>query len=86
MGYRKYDYKTSFGEINISIPRDRKGEFDPQLMRKTQTSISQDIEEKILSMYAKGISTEDIKNHIREIYGLDVSDITVSRITDKIYQ
>ena len=83
-GYSKKKLKTSFGEINISTPRDRKGEFDPQLVRKNQTSISQDIEEKILSMYAKGMSTGDIENHIREIYGLDVSDSTVSRITDKI--
>ena len=53
-------------------------------MKKNQTSISQDMEEKILSMYAKGMSTGDIEAHIRDIYGLEVSDTTVSRITDKI--
>ena len=68
----------------MSVPRDRKGEFEPQLLKKHQTSISQDIEEKILSMYAKGMTTSDIEAHIHDIYGLEVSDTTVSRITDKI--
>ncbi len=76
--------KTSFGEVEVAMPRDRKGKFEPQLLKKHQTSISQDIEEKILSMYAKGMTTADIEAHIREIYGLDVSDTTISRITDKI--
>ena len=56
----------------------------PPLVKKQQTSLSGDIEEKILSMYAKGMTTRDIDAHIREIYGLEVSDSTVSRITDKI--
>ena len=54
------------------------------MLKKNQTSISQDIEEKILSMYAKGMTTSDIETHIRDIYGVEVSDTTVSRITDKI--
>ena len=66
------------------MPRDRKGEFEPHVLKKNQTSISQDIEEKILSMYAKGMTTSDIEAHIQEIYGVEVSDTTVSRITDKI--
>ena len=70
--------------MEIAIPRDRKGEFDPQLVKKNQTSLSGDIEEKILSMYAKGMSTSDIESHIRDIYGLSVSDTTISRVTDKI--
>lgn len=76
--------RTSFGEVDISVPLDRKGEFEPQLLKKNQTSISQDVEEKILSMYAKGMTTGDIETHIKDIYGLDVSDTTVSRITDKV--
>ena len=76
--------KTSFGGVDISVPRDRDGEFDPKLIRKNQTSVSQDIEIKIISMYAKGMTTGDIEEHIREIYGVDVSDSTISRITDKI--
>ena len=83
-GYSSKTLRTSFGDVDVAVPRDRKGEFEPQLLKKNQTSISQDIEEKILSMYAKGMTTSDIEAHIRDIYGIDVSDTTVSRITDKI--
>ena len=83
-GHSSKRLKTSFGEVEIAVPRDRKGEFDPQLLKKNQTSISQDVEEKILSMYAKGMTTSDIEAHIHDIYGLEVSDTTISRITDKI--
>ena len=83
-GHSNKTLRTSFGDVEVSVPRDRKGEFEPQLLKKNQTSISQDIEEKILSMYAKGMTTSDIEEHIRDIYGIDVSDTTVSRITDKI--
>jgi transposase-like protein len=83
-GYSSKKLKTSFGEAEIEIPRDRKGEFEPNLIKKHQTSITGDIEEKILSMYAKGMTTSDIESHIREIYGLSISDSTISRITDKI--
>ena len=83
-GHSSKKLKTSFGDVEISTPRDRKGEFEPQLLKKNQTSISQDIEEKILSMYAKGMTTSDIATHIRDIYGVEVSDTTISRITDKI--
>ncbi len=75
------DIQSLFKE---AVPRDRKGEFEPQVLKKNQTSISQDIEEKILSMYAKGITTGDIETHIQDIYGISVSDSTVNRITDKI--
>lgn len=83
-GHSKKTLKTSFGDIEVETPRDRKGEFEPQLLKKNQTGIAQDVEEKILSMYAKGMTTSDIEGHIRDIYGLEVSDTTVSRITDKI--
>ena len=83
-GHSSKTLRTSFGEAEIAVPRDRKGEFEPRLLKKNQTSISQDIEEKILSMYAKGMTTSDIEAHIRDIYGVEVSDSTVSRITDKI--
>jgi transposase-like protein len=82
-GHSSKTLRTSFGEVEVAIPRDRKGEFDPVLLKKNQTSISEDVEEKILSMYAKGMTTADIEAHIREIYGIEVSDTTVSRITDK---
>ena len=83
-GHSSKTLRTSFGDVEVSIPRDRKGEFEPRLLKKNQTSISQDIEEKILSMYAKGMTTSDIEAHIEDIYGVEVSDTTVSRITDKI--
>ena len=82
-GHSSKTLRTSFGDVEVSVPRDRKSEFEPQLLKKNQTSISQDIEEKILSMYAKGMTTGDIETHIRDIYGIEVSDTTISRITDK---
>ena len=84
-GHSKKSLRTSMGKVEIDIPRDRNGDFEPQLIRKNQTSISQDMENKFISMYAKGMSTSDIADHIRDIYGLSVSDSTVSRITDKRY-
>ncbi|MDR3164777.1 MAG: IS256 family transposase [Synergistaceae bacterium] len=83
-GHSGKTLRSSFGEINLSVPRDRNGEFDPVLVKKQQTGISHDIEEKILSVYAKGMAAADIESHIREIYGMSVSDSTVSRVTDKI--
>ena len=83
-GHSKKTLRTSMGKVEIDVPRDRNGDFEPKLLPKNQTSISQDMENKIISMYAKGMSTSDIEIHIRDIYGLAVSDSTVSRITDKI--
>ena len=83
-GHSGKTLKSSLGDMEICVPRDRKGEFEPQLVKKNQTTLSGDIEEKILSMYSKGMSTADIEAHIRDIYGLSVSDSTISRVTDKI--
>lgn len=70
--------------MEIDIPRYRKGEYEPQVIKKCQNTVTQDMEEKILSMYAKGMSTNDIESHKRELYDIDISDSTISRITDKI--
>jgi len=83
-GHTRKRLKTSNGELEIKVPRDRDGEYDPQLVKKRQSSITQEIEEKILSMYAKGMTQSDIEGHIREIYGLECSESTISRVTDKI--
>lgn len=83
-GHSSKTLRTSYGDVEVAVPRDRKGEFEPQILKKNQTSVSQDIEEKILSMYAKGMTTGDIEAHIQDIYGIEVSDTTISRITDKI--
>lgn len=81
-GYSKKTLKTSFGETAIKVPRDRNGEFEPQLVKKNKTFLTGDIEEKILSTYAKGMTTSDIESHIQEIYGLECYDTIISRITD----
>lgn len=83
-GHSQKTMHTSYGDMDISIPRDRNGEYEPQLIKKYQNTITQDMEEKILSMYAKGMTTGDIESHMRELYDIDISDSTISRITDKI--
>ena len=75
---------TSYGDMEIDVPRDRKGEFEPQIVKKYQNTVTQDMKEKILSMYAKGMTTNDIESHMRELYDIEISDSTISRITDKI--
>ena len=69
-GYSKKTLKTSFGETEIKVPRDRDGEFEPQLVKKNQTTLTGDIEEKIISMYAKGMTASDIEAHIKDIRAL----------------
>ena len=83
-GYSQKTMHTSYGDMEIDIPRDRKGEFEPQVIKKYQNTVTQDMEEKIISMYAKGMSTSDIESHMRELYDIEISDSTISRITDKI--
>ena len=82
-GHSKKTMRTSYGDMDIAIPRDRKGEYEPQLIPKYQNTVTQDMEEKIISMYAKGMTTGDIEAHLKEPYDLDISDSTISRITDK---
>lgn len=83
-GHSKKTMHTSYGDVDINIPRDRAGEFEPHLIKKYQNTVSQDMEEQIISMYAKGMTTSDIEAHMQDLYGLSVSDSTISRITDKI--
>lgn len=100
LGYSKYDYKnkqtdnsrngyskktvqSNTGEMEIKVPRDRQGEYEPQLVKKHQTDVSS-IEDKIIFLYSQGISTRDIQKTMQEMYGIDVDDSRVSKITDKI--
>ena len=100
LGYSKYDYKnkqtdnsrngyssktvqSSMGEMEIQVPRDRNSEFEPQLVKKHQTDVSA-IEDKIIFLYSQGVSTRDIQKTMQEMYGIDVDDSRVSKITDKI--
>ena len=71
------------GEIELNIPRDRKGSFEPQLVKKGQSDISS-IHEKVMSMYAKGLSDRDISAVIEDIYGFSVSHDTISRIVERV--
>lgn len=100
LGYSKYDYKnknttnsrnghsrkkviSDLGEIEISVPRDREGEFEPEIVKKNQRDIS-GIEDQVLGMYAKGMSTRDITDHLYNIYGIEASPTLISGLTDKI--
>jgi transposase-like protein len=82
-GTSKKNLKTSQGEIPVEIPRDRNGNYSPIVISKHQRTIG-DLQDKIISMYAKGMSTRDIQNHVEEIYGLQLSPTSISNITDNI--
>ena len=100
LGYSKYDYAnketpnrrngfskktvtSSMGDLMIDVPRDREGEFEPQVVKKHQTDISS-IEDQVLSMYAKGMTTRDITEHLQSVYGVEASPTMISKMTDKI--
>ena len=82
-GYSKKNVVSSMGEIGLDIPRDRNGEFEPQIVKKHQTDIS-NIEDQVLSMYAKGMTTRDISDHLKTVYGVDASAEMISKMTDRI--
>lgn len=100
LGYSKYDYKnkatpnsrnghskktikSDHGNVDIKVPRDRDGQFDPKIVKKNKRDVSS-IEDQVLSMYAKGMTTRDIKTHLSDLYGIEASPELISRITDKI--
>ena len=82
-GYSKKDVQTDMGEVQLQVPRDRKGEFEPVVVKKHQNDVSS-IEDQVLSMYAKGMSVRDIQTHLSDIYGVEASPALISNITDKI--
>jgi len=84
-GFSKKTMKTSSGEVEIEIPRDRKGTFDPQFVQKHQ-SFDPDLEKRVISMYARGMSTRDIGQQLAEFYGVEVSAPLISKITDKVLE
>jgi putative transposase len=75
--------RSSAGETEIAVPRDRNGEFEPKLLKKYAHNTNE-LEEKILGFYARGLSTRDIQDSLAEMYGIDVSAATISTITDKV--
>ncbi len=82
-GYTPKTLKSQYGEIEVDIPRDRNGEFEPKIIPKYQRDVS-GIEEKIISLYARGMSTRDIHDQLQDIYGIELSAEMVSKITDRI--
>ena len=82
-GFKPKNIKTKFGNIPLEIPRDRNGQYEPQIVKNYETSIN-GLEEQIIALYSKGMSTRDIEAHINDIYGVDVSPSLISKITDKL--
>lgn len=76
--------KSTSGEFDLTTPRDRHGTFEPQLVEKRQIIISDEIEDKVLRLYSRGLSVRDITEHIEEVYGFTLSPMTLSRITDRV--
>lgn len=83
-GHTKKTIRSQFGEMDLQIPRDTNREFEPIIVKKHERTISTELEDMIISLFAQGMSTRDIEFHMRKIYGIDVSPEMVSRITDKI--
>ena len=82
-GYKSKQVNSSYGSFNIDVPQDRDSTFEPQVVKKRQKDIS-DIDSKIISMYAKGMTTKQISDTLRDIYGFEVSEGFISNVTDKI--
>lgn len=82
-GYKPKRVNSSYGQVDIAVPQDRKSTFEPQIVKKRQKDIS-NIDQKIISMYAKGMTTRQISETIEDIYGFEVSEGFVSDVTDKI--
>lgn len=82
-GHSAKTLKSQYGEFQIDVPRDRNGEFEPKLIPKYQRDIS-GIEEKVISLYARGMSTRDIHDQLQDLYGIELSAEMVSKITDRI--
>ena len=75
--------RTDFGELQLDIPRDRNGSFEPQFVKKHERTLN-GFDEKVISLYSRGMSTRDIQAHIKEIYGVDVSSTFISTVTDSV--
>ena len=82
-GKNKKTLQSAHGPIEIEVPRDRESGFEPKLIKKRQRNISS-FDDKIISMYARGMTTRDIQGHIKDLYGADISPAMVSSITDKV--
>lgn len=83
-GKYKRQVRTSGGKSEIAMPRDRNGEFEPKILHKYETS-SNELEDKMVTLYAKGMTTGDIRASLQEMYGVEVSEATISAVTDKVW-
>ena len=83
-GKLKKTMKTGAGSFELETPRDRDGSFEPELVKKRQTVLNESLDNKILSLYATGMSYEAITEHLADMYGLEVSAAKISLITDKL--
>lgn len=83
-GKGRKQVKTPVGNIEIETPRDRNGTFEPEILAKRQKTLGVDLDRQIIALYARGASYGDIRDHLSEMYDLDVSPATISRVTDKI--
>lgn len=82
-GYSKKTLRSSFGDVSLDVPRDRKAEFEPQIIKKYET-VCNELDKKIISLYAKGMSTRDIQAEVEDLYGITLSPSMISKITDKV--
>lgn len=85
-GHTKKQLKSDLGTVSIRTPRDRAGEFEPELVKKRSRRLTSGIDSIILSLYARGHSVEDVRRHIEEIYGIEMSSGAISAITQKVWQ
>ncbi len=76
--------KTGAGSFELEVPRDRNSTFEPQLIKKRQTILTEELDNKILALYGLGTSYEGIAHHLQEIYGVEVSAATISTVTEKL--
>ena len=82
-GYSKKNIKSSVGDVKLDIPRDRNSDFEPKVVKKYET-VCNELDKKIIGLYARGMSTRDIQSELEELYGIDVSSTMISKITDKV--
>jgi transposase-like protein len=82
-GYSDKNIKSSFGNVEIDIPRDRNAKFEPKIVKKYET-VCNELDNKIIGLYARGMSTRDIQTELEDLYGIDVSPSMISKITDKV--
>jgi putative transposase len=83
-GSKPKTVKTPHGPLTIDMPRDRDASFEPKLIAKRQTTLGQGLDNRILALYGKGMSYEDIQTYLEELYAIDISTVQLSAITDKI--